>query len=911
VPHSERQSTDGAGSGLSARGDGIEAGVASSAAPGRGRAWLFGVLLVAVTIIAYLPVWRAGFIWDDDTFAWRNPLIQSPDGLFRLWFTTASQDYFPLTSTVLWVEWRLWGASPLGYHLVNVLLHAFSAVLLWRVLRRLRITGAGLAAAIFAVHPVNAESVAWVTELKNTLAMFFFLLSVLCYVRWEDQWERREEEAGAAEGAAEPDAGRPKPWLLYCLSLGLFLCGLLSKTAVAPLPVVLLGLAWWRHGRLWLRDLWRTLPFFGAAAAVGLVALWFQYHRAIGASMLDVRNDSFWGRLAGAGWAVWFYLYKALLPLHLSFVYPRWHVDASRVISYVPGLLVVAVFLVCWRYRRGWGRAGLLGLGYFVVMLLPVLGLLNIYFMRYSLVADHWQYFAIIGPITLAAAGLTWALGKLRVLVGTRSTASQLNPNNGDAVERVPTRLESAGFGTNRSLLYAAVSGALVLVLAALTWREALTYRDLMTLWTETVARNPAAGIAHNNLGSLLFAQGKLDEAVAHYRQAVALQPNAADVYSNFGAALLGQRRFEEAIVQLRQAIRIQPDLGMAHYNLGNTLLQAGRVDEAIPELRQVIELEPGLAEPHMNLGNALLAKGQVAEALAHLQKAVELQPNLAAAHLNLANALVQQGRADEAIAQFQQVLATQPGSAVAHNGLGSALLQKGQADQALEQYQAALRIAPGFAEAHLNLANLLIQRKQPDEAVAHFKAALQLQPKLVAAHNNLANALLAKQQVDEAIAQFEEALQLQPNLAEAHNGLANALLQKGRTAEAVTHYEAALAGVPNHPYLLNNLAWVLATCPDAAIRNGPRAVELARQAERASGGKDPALLGTLAAAYAEAGRFPDAIATAQRALDLATAQADAKQVETLRERLKLFQAGSPFHEGASPHPSPPPGSRL
>ncbi len=865
-----------------------------------GRGWLLGALLVAATFVAYLPVWRAGFIWDDDTFLLGNPLIQRADGLWRLWFTTASQDYFPLTSTTLWFEWRLWGPNPLGYHLVNVLLHALSAVLLWRVLKGLKIPGGALAAAIFAVHPVNVESVAWITERKNTLCMFFYLLSVLLYLR--SCGMGRLEPPGVEASDLEATAGRSTlaSSLFYWLALGAFALALLSKTAGAPLPLVLLGLAWWRCGRIKLGDVWRSLPFFVLAAGMGLISLWFQYHRAIGASMLDVRNDGFWSRLAGAGWAVWFYLYKALLPLHLSFVYPRWQIDPSRALAYVPGVLLVACFVICWCYRRRWGKALLCGLGYFVLLLLPVLGFLNIYFMRYSLVSDHWQYFAIIGPIALVAAGIALALAH-----------------------------------TKTSVPYAIFSGAFVVALGALTWRQAGSYRNLETLWTATLAQNPRASIAHNNLGNLLLQRGQVKEAIAHFQQALAIQPNASDVHCNLGSALLVQGRAAEAVAHFKEALRIQPTSAQAHINLGNVLLQqgqvnealahfqkavelqpgqasafyslgsallqAGRTEEAVAQFQRALELQPNLASAHMNLGNALLSKRQLNEAIIQFRQAAELEPGLATAHHNLGNALLQAGQVDEAITQFRAALAIQPDFAGAHNGLANALLGKGQADEAITEFQKALRLQPDFAEAHLNLANLLLQSDRVDEAIPHFRKALQLQPNLVDAHNNLANALLRKGQVDEAITHYERALSLEPNLAEAHNNLANALLQKGRPAEAVTHYRAAIAARPDNPYLLNNLAWVLATSPQASVRNGARAVELAQQAEHLSGGKDPGLLGTLAAAYAEAGRFKEAVATAQRALELATAQTNTAQIETLRARLSVFQAGTPFRDPGLP----------
>jgi protein O-mannosyl-transferase len=608
-------------------------------------AWLAALLLALVTVLAYQPVWHAGFIWDDDALVTANPLLKAGcRGLLDIWASAKFHDYVPLTLTTFWLEWRLWGENPLGYHVLNVLLHACSAVLLWRGLKRLRIPGAGLAAALFAVHPVNVESVAWVAERKNTLAMLFYLLSLLLYLHSEDN-----PKAGIVNGIranSQPPSTilHPPSSLLYWLSLMSFALALLSKTAVAPLPVVLLGLAWWQRGRVDFKDLWRSVPFFVLAAAAGFVALWFQYSRAIGASLLDVRSGSLWSRLVGAGWAAWFYLYKAVLPLNLSFVYPRWRIDPTNVLSCVPSLLVVLAFALCWRYRRGWGKAGLFALGYFVVMLLPALGFVNIYFMRFSLVADHWQYFSIIGPIALIAGALT----------GAEQRLVRANPHLGTAL-----------------------GGAVILLLSLLTWKQAHIYVDQEALWQDTLAKNPACWMAHINLGNVLSDKGQFDEAIRQYQEAIHLQPVNADAHNNLGARLIRKGQIYGAIREFREAIRVQPDHVGAHYNLGAALQETGQLDEAIRQYQEAIRLKPNNADAYGNLGIALAMKGKTDEAIRQFREALRLKPNEALAHYNLGVALYKDGQIEEAISQLQEALRLKPDDADAKSTLAKVLERK------------------------------------------------------------------------------------------------------------------------------------------------------------------------------------------------------------------------------------------
>jgi tetratricopeptide (TPR) repeat protein len=588
------------------------------------RGWFFVVFLFAATLLAYLPVWHAGFIWDDNRWLSANPLTRDPHGWYRFWYSTITSDYYPLTSSVFWLEWRLWGMNAAGYHIVNVLIHATDSVLLWRLLARLEIPGAKLAAAIFALHPVNVESVAWIAELKDVLAMFFLLLTLLFYLRFSDTRLRR--------------------W--YWISAGAFVLAMLSKSAVAPLPLVLLGIVWWRRGHVGWKDLVHSAVYFIAAGALALITVWFQSHNSIG--HVIVRTDGFWSRLAIAGRAVWFYLYKAVLPVDLITIYPRWPVGVVSVMSLVPALMLVTVFVVCWRNRTTWGMGPLFGLGCFVVMLLPVLGFVNISFFVYSLVADHWQYFAIAGVIALVSAGIT----------------KVLDP-----------------FPDGRVI----ISGALLLVLGALTWRQADHYRSPETLWRATLAENPDCAVAYYSLGCALMQRGAVDEAIPQFQQAVKINPDYAEAYYNLGNMLFQKGAVDEAIAQFQQAVRINPDDAAAHGNLGSALLQEGKVDEAILHLQQALKIDPDNAVVRNDLGDALLQKGAVDEAIAKFQQAVQINPGYLQAHYNLGSALLQEGKTNEAILQIQkaQALAQAAGQTDLVDRLNAALKSLGVATSA------------------------------------------------------------------------------------------------------------------------------------------------------------------------------------------------------------------------------------
>ena len=571
--------------------------------PGAGLP-ILAILLVVLTFATYAPVLRGGFTWDDDALITNNRIIKRADGLRKLWFTTETWNYYPMTWSMCWLEWRFWGSSAPGYHVVNVLLHAVNAVLVWMVLRRLKIPGAWLAALVFAVHPVNVATVAWISEQKNTLSMLFYAVAILLYLRFDED-------------------GR---WRWYGLSLGAFLLALFSKTAVVMLPVVLLGCVWWLRSRVRWQDLLRSAPFFVLSLVMGLVTIWFEYNRDLEGR--TTRTDGFFSHLAVAGRAPWFYLYKALLPLNLMVIYPKWQIDAGHWVSYVPGALLVVCFLVFWWMRRTWGRPLLFGLGYFVVTLFPVLGFFNQGFYTYSLVADHWQYYSIIGVIALAVAA-------------------------GDGACRKIGR-QYCHWGT-----VAAV--AVVTVMGAASWQRSYVYAADERLWRDNAAKNPRAFLAWLNLGLNREWAGHPDAAVGYIEQALRVNPDDADAHSSLGLALLQLGRAQEAVPHLERALRLDPNDADAHNTLALALLRLGRVPEAIPHFEQALQIDPDNADTHINLGNALFQGGKVFEAFSHYQQALRLDPDSPLVHDDLGVAFEKLGRVPEAIEQYQQALKLKP----------------------------------------------------------------------------------------------------------------------------------------------------------------------------------------------------------------------------------------------------------
>lgn len=628
------------------------------------REWLLAAFLVVGIFLVYWPALSGGFIWDDLILVKKNPLATGEANLLTVW----TRGDFPVATVVTWLERCLFGEQPKGFRMVNVILHSGSALLLWAVLKQLRIPGAWLGAAMFAVHPVAVASVAWISELKNTLALPWYLLSLWSYLRFETAAAENRQARG-----------------YYAASLGFLLLALTTKTATVMLPAVALLLVWWQRRRITWQDAQRLTPHFVLALAFGLLTVWHQKHGAI--QGVTVQTEAFVGRLMGAGVAFWFYLGKALWPMNLSMIYPCGEIGSLTPGNWLPTILAVGMLIGCW-VTQGHRRQALgLALTVFAVSLFPVLGFFDMYFMIFARVSDHLAYVALGAITALVAAG----------------------------VSRIP-----------RQKWQWAAGGILLLGLGSLTWARAHVFASDETLWRDTIAKNPAAWNAHNNLACNLAERGDLDAAMIHFERS--------------------------------------------------------------------LELNPENASAQANLGKALAIKGQFAKAETHLRRALEFKPTDVDARSELAELLAQTGRKTEAIEQLRCAAAEKPSF-------------------------------PGRAR------------------------------------------------------------------------LGTLLAATGRFSEAVAELRLALRQQPDSVELLNNLAWLLATAPEAAVRSGPEAVQYAQTACRLTKEQDATPVGTLAAAYAEAGDFTNAAKTAQRAIALATAAGNANVASVNQQLLLLYQGNRAYHQ--------------
>ena len=533
-------------------------------------------VIVAAGLALYAPTLHGEWMMDDDVLVTNNFAVKSGSWghMAMLWLDPDGVDYFPLTYTAFWALWPLFELDTTGYHAVTILLHVISGLLLWWLLARMKIPGAWAAALVFTIHPVCVESVAWIAELKNTLSLPLFLASCIAWVAQDDAGEGRRQKC------------------LYAFSLTFFLLAMLAKPSMVAMPIVTLVYAWWKRGRLDARDVVHAVPFFLVSIVLGLVTIFFQHGRAIGGEPLPIGGlDS---RLALAGLTIFFYLATIVWPVNLLPVYPVWPIVPPALWQFLAWPAIVGAGWWMWQRRTTWGRHAIFAFGFFLLMIAPVLGLIDISYMRLTWVADHFLYVPMIGPIVLiVAAAATW-------------------------LECLAPRQRAAGI---------AAGGIVAAALAANTFLYAHEWVNEDRLWAYTLARNNDAWIAHLRLGVRKMDRGDIDEAIDHFRNASRLRPELAETKNNLGAALIKKERYDEAIVVLEEALLVAKPLEGTRRSLAEAYCKTGRFAEARDLVAELLKQDPTSLSLLTTNAIALFGLGEEQKGIEEIGRALALDP--------------------------------------------------------------------------------------------------------------------------------------------------------------------------------------------------------------------------------------------------------------------------------------------
>ena len=747
--------------------------------------------LAVLVVVSYFPALLGGFVWDDVIFA-EEPVIHSPGALRSIWLAPAEikneGHYWPLVYTSFWLEHRLWGLQPAGYHAVNIFLHLLNCLLLWRLLLRLAVPGALLIAAVFAVHPLHVESVAWIIERKDVLSALFYLGAVLAWLRLVEV-----ERVGH-----------------YLVVVVLFVAGLLSKSVVVTLPLALLLVQWWRGGRVTRVDLLRVAPLVVLGAVITAADLAFYRGREVlelGYTLAE--------RMLIAGRALWFYAGKLVWPVELAVIYPRWELDAGSLAGWGYVVTAAGLALALWLGRERIGRGPLAGALYFALTLGPVLGFVDYGYMQFSFVADRFQYLAGIGVLAVLLGAVAHAVGRLaagepaaaaeRGAAGMRDTAHE-----GAGAETA----EAAAAAGWRWVRYGAwgVAAVVVVLLGSLTWRQAEIYRDEVTLFSHIVTLNPMARDAHLNLGNALLEADRTEEGLAASRTAVEQRPESADAHSNLGLALSNLERFTEAEESLRRALELDPRHKSALQNTAELLRKQEQYEAAVEAYQTVLERDRRYALAYAGMGDALFNLQRHEEALASLTQALILQPRLpmaGAMEVLMGRASRELGRLDAAEGHFLRAIELDPGDATPVLDLADLRAQQQRHEEADELLRRARELRPHDPATLQNVAEALRKQERYEEALPAYRAVLEIDAEYALAHAGMGDALFRLERYAEAIEALARAATLQPDLPMAgslHRLMGRAAQELGRP-DAADHFERAVQLDPSDAEALDRLA--------------------------------------------------------------------------------------------------------
>ena len=709
--------------------------------------------LALIVAVFYFPAVHAGFVWDDVIIT-KLRSVSDWEGIRRIWFDpvtayfqtdVAENHYWPIVYTTFWVEHKLWGFSPAGYHVVNILFHFANTLLLWRLLVRLGVPGAWFAAAVFAAHPLHTESVAWVMGRKDLLSALFYLAAV-------SMWLRHVESPGLRR---------------YVSALAFFAAAMLSKSIAITLPAALLVIQWWRNGRVTRADLLLASPFFLVALVIGGADVWF--FKSQGLNSFDY---SLLERALAASRSLWFYVGKLLWPADLSVIYPLWEIRVADPLAWGYAAAVLAALAALWGLRGRIGRGPLACVLFFGITLLPTLGFIDYDHMRYSFVAARYQYLAGIGVTVLFVAG------------AVRVT-------------------DVAILGVGKKVIYG-IALAILVLLGSLTWIQAGIYKDELTFFNHVISLSPRARGAHYNAGLELFRQGRVGEAEEYFRRSLEIYPRDRQALHNLGEALRVQGKYDESLLPYRLAVDIDPGNPKAFFGMGNSFFKLGRYPEALSSMERALALavDPSMEPASRSImGQALLKMGRPEEAEAQFDLSVKsslmINPRGVDAFLNRAEVLRSQKRYEEALRWYRLAVETEPYYASAYAGMGDSLYRLGRYREAISSMERAVSLRPGFPmEPTLRylMGQAAAEAGWLEEAGAHYESALRVAPHFTEALHRLADIRFEQKRYREALSLYQALVGTGSENAMIYNNIGVALLSIGKASEAIQSFERALS---------------------------------------------------------------------------------------------------------------------
>jgi protein O-mannosyl-transferase len=855
--------------------------------------WFAAALIALAVIAAYANSFHGEFIYDDDASIPNNPTIR------RLWQIgkvlspppngeTVSER--PLLNLTFAVNYALHGKNVEGYHAANLVIHILAAWVLFGILRRtfllpvLRERWSGISlplafaiSVLWAVHPLQTESVTYMVQRAESLMGLFYLLTLYCVIRGA--------ESTATGGANEPapiavpattklknhqaTAKRHAAELLWYAAATLAcLLGMATKEVMVTAPVIVLF-----YDRAFLSGSFRQAMryrwgLYAALAATWMLLAYFVVSTGLLTRRREMVDCDAWSYARTQPLVVLDYLRLSLWP------YPqciRYTTPVIQLAPAIPGLLAAAAIMgavvLATVNRKRWAFFGV----WFLLILAPSSSVLPLTPME----VEHRMYLPLAAVLALAVIG-AWELVKY---VHNRGW--------------LPLQ---QGAALAASLFVAACAS-----LGFLTYNRNAVYLNNYSIWTDTVLKFPDNYAAYTSLGNVLLGEGKVAEAAAHHLKALDINPDYPDAHNNLGGVLYNLGDYDAAIAHFQRAVELEGKWAEPFYNYALALQKKGRTAEAVEKYNRALEIKPDFAEVHNNLGFILVAQKKPNDAIGHIQKALDIQPEFAEAYCNLGNARELKGDLDGAIADYQAALRLKPDIPGVSARLGAILLEKGRLDEAIDHLQLALKSDPQDARARNNLGKALLRKDNFDGAIVCFRLALEIDPENTSALLDLGSALLKNGRVDEAAVNFQKVLEIEPHSLIAHNNLGALLHDQGKDGEALAHWRELLELQPNNMSILYYAAWALATSADASARNGAEALDLAQRAAKLTRDRDPMMLDAMAAAYAEVGRFSDAVQAARQALDLAATQRNSALAEKIKPRIELYQSGHPWRQTAKP----------